>query len=213
MSANVLRINEKQKFNTKYEEKRLYEFISGLIERLLAFIFLMLVFPALILLMVLIKLEDGGPVVYSQNRVGKDGRLFVIYKMRTMYVNENSDNFIETRQNDNRITKVGKFIRSTRIDELPQLFNILIGNMKLIGPRPLVEKQIIEYTNELPEFVDRLVVKPGLTGWAQVNGGNEITPKEKLFFDVEYIKNRGFRIYMKVIFKTVWVVLSGAGAR
>jgi len=85
--------------------------------------------------------------------------------------------------------------------------------MKLIGPRPLVPEQVMEYSKELPNFINRLAVKPGITGWAQVNGGNEITPEEKLNLDIEYIRRRGFWIYTKIIFKTVWIVLSGDGAR
>lgn len=215
MVSNVMTFVQRQKIKSKYEEKRLYELVSGILDRILAVVFLIITLPILFFCMILIRLEDGGPVLYSQNRVGKEGDLFVVYKMRSMYIAESeSDNGLAiTKVNDPRITRIGKFIRMTRIDEIPQLLNILIGNMKLIGPRPLVEEQIIEYVNDLPEFVDRLAVKPGVTGWAQVNGGNDVTPREKLFFDIEYIKNRGLQMYLKVILKTVWVVLSGEGAR
>ena len=116
-------------------------------------------------------------------------------------------------KDDPRITKVGKFIRKTRIDEIPQLFNILRGDMGIIGPRPERPMFTVQFDEKIPGFINRLSVKPGLTGWAQVNGGYEATPAEKLEDDLYYIKNRSFLLDMKIIFKTVGVVLTGHGAR
>ena len=116
-------------------------------------------------------------------------------------------------KNDKRITKVGKFIRITRIDEIPQLFNILKGDMSIIGPRPERPTFTKEFNDKIPGFINRLVVKPGLTGWAKVNGGYDITPKEKLKDDIYYIKNRSFLMDMNILIKTVRVVLTGKGAR
>lgn len=212
-STNVVMSVEKIEYSIIIPQKRLYETITGLLDRLMALVLLIISLPILLLFAVWVKLEDGGPILYYQNRIGKDGNPFLVYKMRSMSVDNGKQNSTETEINDPRITKVGKIIRLTRIDELPQLLNILLGNMKLIGPRPLVPEQIIEYSKEIPEFINRLAVKPGLTGWAQVNGGNENTPKEKLELDIEYIKKRGILIYINIIFKTVWVVLSGDGAR
>ncbi len=117
------------------------------------------------------------------------------------------------RKNDPRITKIGLFIRKTRIDELPQLFNILKGEMSLVGPRP--ERPIFteKFEREIPGFKTRLEVKPGLTGWAQVNGGYEITPKEKLKLDIYYINHASIILDFKIIIKTVRVVITGDGAR
>ncbi|WP_037996727.1 sugar transferase, partial [Thermoactinomyces sp. Gus2-1] len=116
-------------------------------------------------------------------------------------------------KNDPRVTRVGKFIRKTRIDELPQLINILRGDMSLIGPRPERPVFTEKFDKEIPGFKKRLLVKPGLTGWAQVNGGYEMTPAEKFELDMFYIQNQSFKMDMQILFRTVWVVVSGNGAR
>ena len=195
------------------KQKPIYEAISRLFDVILSFVSLVIALPFILLTAIAIKTEDGGPVMYSQERVGKNGKVFIIYKMRSMCINADNIGSSETDIDDQRITKVGRFIRKTRIDELPQLANILLGHMKIIGPRPLVAEQIDEFSQENPEFVNRLVVKPGLTGLAQVNGGNDMGPVEKLQYDLGYIRNRGFVIDLKIIVKTVLVVLTGDGAR
>jgi len=212
VSNNIAEI-EKIEYSIMIPRKWLYELTTGLLERLVAFVFLVITLPILLLFAILIKIEDGGPVLYCQDRVGKDGCIFTVYKLRSMCVDKRGNNSKETQMNDPRITKVGKIIRMTRIDELPQLLNILSGYMKLIGPRPLVPEQITEYSKELPEFINRLLVKPGITGWAQVNGGNEVTPKEKFNLDMEYVKKRGLLMYVSIMIKTIYVVFSGDGAR
>ena len=116
-------------------------------------------------------------------------------------------------KNDMRVTAFGKFIRKTRIDELPQLWNVIKGEMSLIGPRPEREVFYKEFEKTIPNFRDRLQVRPGLGGWAQVNGGYDITPKEKLEYDLEYIENLSFRLEAEIFFRTIKVVLTGNGAR
>ena len=116
-------------------------------------------------------------------------------------------------KDDCRVTKIGNFIRKTRIDELPQLFNILKGDMSLIGPRPERPRFTVEFNQEIPGFVERLQIKPGLTGWAQVNGGDDVTPEEKWELDMYYIEKRDVWMDFKILLKTVGVVLTGAGAR
>lgn len=116
-------------------------------------------------------------------------------------------------KNDPRVTKVGAFIRKTRIDELPQLFNVLKGDMSLIGPRPERPMFTAQFNEEIPGFIDRLQVKPGITGWAQVNGGYDITPREKLELDRYYINNMSFWLDLKIILKTIKVCITGDGAR
>ena len=115
--------------------------------------------------------------------------------------------------NDPRITKIGAFIRKTRIDELPQLFSVLKGDMSIIGPRPERPSFTAQFSKEIKGFSNRLLVKPGLTGLAQVNGGYDITPKEKLKYDLQYINNVTFFLEMKILLKTIKVVLTGEGAR
>ena len=116
-------------------------------------------------------------------------------------------------KDDPRITKIGKFIRKTRIDEIPQLFNILNGEMSLIGPRPERPELTYKFEEEIPGFINRLKIKPGLTGLAQVNGGYEISPEEKLRWDLIYIKTQSFIVDIKIILKTIKVVITGDGAR
>lgn len=205
--------NKDAYYQLSVEVKPFYTILSRLFDVIMSFVALIVSSPLVLIAAIAIKLDDGGAVFYTQNRVGKDKKEFTIYKMRSMKEEDDEAEFVETDVNDCRITRVGKFIRKTRIDEIPQLLNILFGDMKLIGPRPLVPEQIEEFSENLPEFVNRLVVKPGLTGLAQVSGGNDLTPEEKLILDVEYIEHRGFLLDLKIIGKTIMVVLSGDGAR
>ena len=170
--------------------------------------------PLVIIFGLLIKLEDGGPIFYKQERLGKDEKRFFIYKLRSMRVDAEKIGGAQWAQkNDPRITKVGNFIRKTRIDEIPQLVNILKGDMSLIGPRPERPELTYQFDNEIPGFLLRTTVKPGLTGLAQVNGGYEISPEEKLKWDMEYIKNRNILMDIKIVFATIRVVITGEGAR
>ncbi|WP_437388814.1 sugar transferase [Priestia filamentosa] len=192
---------------------RLYLLIRTIFDCIVALIGIILTLPVLIIFSLLIKLESRGPIFYTQERVGLEGKRFYIIKLRSMYINAELNGAQWASENDPRITKIGLFIRKTRIDELPQLINILKGDMSLIGPRP--ERPIFtkKFNNEIPGFVNRLAVKPGVTGWAQVNGGYNITPKEKLELDINYINNLSWRLDIYILFKTVKVVLTGDGAR
>lgn len=177
---------------------------------------LLLLIPALIFILIfsiLIKLESKGPAFYKQTRLGLGGKSFNIVKLRSM-VNDAEKNGAQWAEaEDPRVTTIGKFIRKTRIDELPQLFNVLKGDMSLIGPRP--ERQIFteQFSKEIPGFGNRLAVKPGITGWAQVNGGYDITPKEKLDLDMYYIRNLSLTNEIIILFKTIKVIFTGNGAR
>src|SRR5699024_8366291 len=154
-----------------------------------------------------------GPITYKQERLGKYGKRFYVYKLRSMRIDAEKYGAQWADKDDPRITRIGKFIRKTRIDEIPQLFNILKGDMSIIGPRPERTLFTMEFNDEIPGFINRLAVKPGLTGWAQVNGGYDITPREKLEADIYYIENRSFLMDMNILFKTVKVVLTEEGAR
>lgn len=194
------------------KKKVIYDFIKRLSDIFLSII----IFPvALILIIVfglLIKIETPGPIFYSQIRVGKNGKFFKIYKLRSMYEDAEKNGAQWAIKDDPRITKVGKFIRKTRIDELPQLINIIKGDLSFIGPRPERPELIIKFSEQIPNFIDRNLVKPGLTGLAQVNGGYEMSPQEKLKWDVQYIKQRSILLDINILLKTVWVVFSGDGA-
>jgi lipopolysaccharide/colanic/teichoic acid biosynthesis glycosyltransferase len=130
-----------------------------------------------------------------------------------MKIDAEKSGAVWAQKQDPRVTRIGAFIRRTRIDELPQLFNVLKGDMSMIGPRPERPVFTEKFQNEIPGFTQRLAVKPGLSGWAQVNGGYDMTPKEKLIFDLYYIRNLTFTLELKIMLKTCKVVWTGDGAR
>ncbi|MFC4077405.1 sugar transferase [Salinithrix halophila] len=169
--------------------------------------------PVLVLTAIAIKLESKGPVFYKQERVGLGGRRFHVIKLRSMRTDAEKNGPQWAAKDDPRVTRVGRFIRKTRIDEVPQLINIMRGDMSLIGPRPERDVFTEKFSKEIPGFKQRLMVKPGLTGWAQVNGGYDATPEEKFSMDMYYIQRQSLILDMKILYRTVWVVLSGSGAR
>ncbi|WP_312860850.1 exopolysaccharide biosynthesis polyprenyl glycosylphosphotransferase [Bacillus paramycoides] len=194
-------------------EKNNYILLKRIFESIMAICGILILSPVLIIISILIKIDSKGPIIYSQERLGVNGKRFRVLKFRSMIVDAEKDGPQWAKKDDNRVTKFGHFIRKTRIDELPQLLNILRGDMGIIGPRP--ERPIFteEFSEEIPNFRDRLVVRPGLTGWAQVNGGYDITPREKFELDMYYIKNMSVLLDMKILVKTVKVVITGEGAR
>lgn len=191
----------------------LYDVFQRIMDIFLALIGLIIGIPLIIVFGIAIVLETPGGIFYTQERLGKNGRTFKIYKLRSMVSNAEKNGAQWADKNDSRITKVGSFIRKTRIDEIPQLFNVIKGDMSIIGPRP--ERPIFteKFNKEIPGFVNRLQVKPGITGWAQVNGGYELTPKDKWELDMYYIENKSIKLNLLIIFKTIKVVLTGEGAR
>ena len=192
---------------------KFYNNIKSCVEFILSFLLLILVIPIIIFACIAIIIEIRANPFYTQERVGLNGRIFKIYKLRSMYIDAEKDGHKWASENDARITKVGRVIRNTRIDELPQLINILKGDMSIIGPRPERPEFIQEFLKDIPDFNDRLLVKPGITGWAQVNGGYSLTPKEKLVLDKYYIENEGFKLDLSILLKTIIVVFTGDGAR
>ena len=190
-----------------------YETIKSSTEFIFCLLLLILAVPICILVCIAIYLELHVNPIYTQNRVGLNGKIFKIYKLRSMYIDAEKDGAKWASENDERITKVGRIIRKTRIDELPQLVNILKRDMSIIGPRPERPELIKDFIKYIPDFNDRLLVKPGITGWAQVNGGYSLTPKEKLEFDKYYIRNRGFKLDLLILVKTIIVIFTRNGAR
>ena len=180
------------------------------------FISIVLLIPVMLICSIsalFIILETKGNPLYIQERVGLNGKRFKIYKLRSMYSDAEKDGYQWAMKNDVRITKVGHFLRKSRIDELPQLLNILKGDMAIIGPRPERPEFVEEFLQEIPEFYDRIKIKPGITGWAQVNGGYELTPREKLEFDKYYIDHESLYLDTLILLKTIQVVLTGYGSR
>ncbi|MBD8070890.1 sugar transferase [Bacillus sp. PS06] len=190
-----------------------YLLLKRVIDIVLSVIGILLAFPIVMVFAIAIILETPGSPFFIQERVGKNGKCFNIIKLRSMKKDAEINGAKWAEVNDIRVTKVGSFIRKTRIDELPQLISVLKGDMSIIGPRP--ERPIFteKFDKEIQGFKDRLLVKPGLTGLAQVNGGYDISPKEKLHYDLIYIKNLTFSLELKILVKTFKVVLTGEGAR
>jgi exopolysaccharide biosynthesis polyprenyl glycosylphosphotransferase len=186
--------------------KRLFDFVAASIS-------LLVLSPILLLLGALIKLDSPGPAIFHQVRIGRDGRPFTIYKFRTMRVGSQNGS-IYTSKKDPRITGVGHFLRRTRIDELPQLWNVLRGEMSFIGPRAEWIKCVERYEGSVPFYSYRHFVRPGITGWAQVNypyGENDQDALEKLKFDLYYIRNYSMSLDVAILLKTLYMVISAKG--
>ncbi len=162
--------------------------------------------PVLVLIGIRVRLKIGSPALFRQVRPGLRGRSFTIYKFRTM-TDERGENG-NLLPDGERLTSLGRFLRKTSMDELPELFNVLKGDMSLVGPRPLLMRYLNRYT---PEQSRRHEVKPGITGWAQVNGRNAITWEQKFEYDVWYVDNQSLRLDMKIIALTIWKILKREG--
>ena len=175
----------------------------------LFFIITLTVIPVFIVIPIVIRLTSDGPALFKQIRAGKNGKLFTIYKFRTMIVNQYDENGVEIMSED-RITKVGKFLRKTSLDELPQLFNILNGTMSIVGPRPMLDYQVSRCEGD---EVLRFQMQPGMTGLAQVKGRNNIGWPERIQYDIEYVKSFSFWLDIKILFQTVMLVFKHSGTQ
>jgi lipopolysaccharide/colanic/teichoic acid biosynthesis glycosyltransferase len=170
---------------------------------------LVLTSPLLALAMLAIRLESPGPVIYSQPRAGLDGEVFEVLKLRTMVDGaEHVGAGLSIDANDSRITRVGAFLRRTSLDELPNLVNVLRGEMSLIGPRPTLPAQVAQYS---PRQRGRLAIRPGITGWAQVNGRASLPWEERIELDLFYISHRSLALDVRIVGRTVAMVLGGSG--
>jgi len=183
-----------------------YKGCKRLIDILISLFGILLVSPILLITMILIKLESKGPVIFKQKRIGLYGEVFEIYKLRSMCVDAEKGGVYEAK-NDMRVTKVGKFIRKTSIDELPQFINIIKGDMSLIGPRPVLTYHPWPIEDYSEEQRIRFNVRPGVTGWAQINGRKEVLWDRRLKYDIEYVNKISFYFDLKIFFKTISKVL------
>ena len=198
-----------------------YLFVKRVTDILGALIGLILLSPIFLIVAIAIKLDSKGPIIFGHTRKGLGGKDIKVYKFRTMYENSKEifDNFTEEQKqefyknfkldNDPRITKIGNFLRRSSIDELPQIINILNGSMSILGPRPIVEKEIALYGEYAPKLFS---VVPGLTGYWQANGRSDTTYQERIKMDMYYIDNRSLGLDLKIIFKTFSSVAKGEGA-
>jgi len=195
-------------------ENEIYKKIKRGIDIILSTLFIIISIPITIIIIIMIKLTSKGSVFHIQERLGKDEKPFQMIKFRTMIVDAEKDKPQWAEEDDRRITKIGKILRKTRVDELPQLINILKGEMSFIGPRPEREYFVRELKKKIPYYSLRFVVKPGLTGWAQVNyryGSSIEDAIEKLTYDLYYIKNMSLFLDLRIILKTIRICLFGMG--
>lgn len=211
---------EQQKVTEKYyieevfpAEKPIYEFLKRIFDIVASLLGMVVLIIPMSVISALIKVDSRGPVLFKQERLGKDGVPFIIYKFRSMYTNAEANGPQWAQKIDWRCTRVGRFLRKSRLDELPQLLNILRGDMSIVGPRPERAYFYDEFETYIHGFRNRLAVRPGLTGLAQVNGGYDLKPEEKIVYDMEYIKNRSFTMDLKCIVRTVKLVFTHEGAR
>lgn len=197
----------------KVNNSKAYRFMQRLGDICLSLSAVLLLALPMAVVALLVYIESPGPVIYKQERLGKNGKVFVMYKFRSMHLDAEKGGPRWASRNDSRCTKVGKVIRKWHIDELPQLFNVLKGDMSVVGPRPEREYFYQEFEKTIPNFRDRLLVKQGLTCIAQVNGCYDLTPQQRLDFDMEYIEKQSVWTDLKCVLKTFVVIFNHKGAR
>ena len=195
--------------------KKVYESIKRIFDIIFSVFSMITALPFIPFVILAIVIDDPGPFLFKQTRIGKNGKKFLAMKFRSMKMDSEKTGPQWAQKNDSRVTRVGKIFRKTRIDEIPQLINIFRGEMSFIGPRPERPEFVEELKKQIPYYEERLLIKPGLTGWAQVMGpsyGGSVTETlEKIQYDLFYIKNRSFGLDVSIILKTIKTVLTGAG--
>lgn len=193
--------------------KPVYENTKRFFDLTLAIALMVVMFVPMLIIAILICLDSNGNAIYKQTRLGKGEKPFTIYKFRTMYQDAEKNGIRWAEHNDQRCTRLGRLLRHSHLDELPQLVNIIAGQMSFVGPRPERPEFYDIFDTYIDGFRQRTLVEPGLTGLAQVNGGYELLPEEKIVFDLEYIKNRSIKMDVRCILKTFSVVFCGKGVR
>lgn len=208
-------VDKEYYFNTaRVKRKPIYTFIKRLFDFIICLLGLVVLSPLFIIIAITIKCSSKGPVFYVQKRLGYKGKTIRVPKFRTMRVGaENEGAQWSSGDKDERIYPFGRFLRKTRLDELPQLWCCVIGTMSIVGPRPERECFANEFEKYIHGFSERLKVKPGITGLAQVNGGYDLKPEEKIVYDIEYIEKRSLWLDIKILFKTVAIVFNHKGAK
>jgi sugar transferase (PEP-CTERM system associated) len=203
-------------FSGRKRQARSGAVVRLILHRGVALVGAVLSLPLAILTAILVKLESPGPVLYKQERVGKNGRPFVLMKFRSMRVDAEKDGPVWAQSRDDRATRVGRVIRKIRLDEIPQFWNILRGDMNFVGPRPERSHFVAQLAQEVPYYEQRHLIAPGLTGWAQIKypyGASIEDARQKLQYDLYYIKNQNLTLDAVILFETVKIILFGRGAR
>ena len=198
----------------RYKNKKYNLLLKRIFDLIFSIALFIVTFPIVIVTSILIKIEDGGPIFYSQIRNGIDNKPYKIYKLRSMIENAEKDGPKWSSADDNRLTKVGKIIRALRIDELPQLLSVIKGDMSLIGPRPERPFFVKDLSKKIPNYYLRSLIKPGLSGWAQVNysyGSSLLDAENKLSYDIFYVKNFSIPLDLLIFFKTIRIVFTAKG--
>lgn len=188
----------------------LYPILKRFIDFTLSIIALFVLLPIFFITAIVIKLESKGPVIFQQERIGLNGRVFKIYKFRSMYLGAEKQG-VYSGKSDMRVTRVGKLIRAISIDELPQLVNIIKGDMSIIGPRPTLTYHPWPFDEYTEKQKKRFSVRPGLTGWAQINGRKDVPWDQRLEYDIEYVEKLSFGFDLKIFLRTVVMVLTMKG--
>lgn len=194
-------------------KKTFYRFVKRAFDIFASFIGIIVLAIPMLIIAIIIKADSKGTAFYKQERLGKNGKPFNVLKFRSMRMDAESAGAQWASADDNRVTKVGSFLRKTRLDELPQLFCIFAGTMSIVGPRPERPVFYDEFSKYMDGFRNRLYVTPGLTGLAQISGGYDLEPEEKIVYDMEYIETRSLWLDLKIIFKTAAIVFTHDGAR
>ena len=197
----------------RIQERWTYLLVKRLFDSFSALIGLIVLAIPMAIIALLIVLDSPGGAIFKQERLGKDGQPFTILKFRSMRLDAEENGPQWADKDDPRCTHLGRVLRKSRLDELPQLWNILKGDMSFVGPRPERKCFYDEFETYIHGFQNRLVVKPGLTGWAQVNGGYDLKPEEKIVYDMEYIQKQSLGLDLKCIFQTVHLIFTHEGAR
>jgi sugar transferase (PEP-CTERM system associated) len=203
-------------FSGRKRQARLNSIVRIVLHRIIALVGAILSLPIALITAILIKLDSRGPVLYKQERVGRNGRTFMVMKFRSMRTDAEKDGPVWARDADDRVTRVGRIIRKIRVDEIPQFWNILKGDMNFVGPRPERPHFIAQLAAEIPYYEQRHLIAPGLTGWAQIKypyGASIEDARQKLQYDLYYIKNQSLALDAAILFETIKTILFSRGAR
>lgn len=195
------------------KNKIAYTIIKTVVDYIAAIILIIVLSPLFLIISICIACDSKGPVIYKQERLGKGGHPFMLYKFRTMGIDAEKDGAQWADMDDPRATRFGRFLRKKRLDELPQFINVLRHEMSFVGPRP--EREIFhkEFVKTVPDFDKRLSVLPGITGFAQISGGYDLSPAEKLVYDLAYIEKHSLKLDVFIVLRTIRVMFSHEGAR